>query len=372
MGPSRPPADQQAGARPPGANTEALHGLAAELAQQAGMQGAGTSGLQGLPPMRPRTNGAGAGPQQPPVQEPPAPPPPAPQAPRPRPAQPPLGTGPAFGIDAELLSNPQAALQAQAPARTGAGARPQGSNIPLRGVPPPNEADNTEPYGLLLELTQNGGGPLNPLAMQNVPTARRPQGAAQRQQAGARRGLGQQMDSLRQPSAQQGFGPMGAPPGAVGDDASGFPPVLGPGEGGPTAVPYEGLPILGAPEPDYGLVAELRGETVQEPFAQRHDFGLAAEVARRRARGEGTGAPVRTSMGGALAARPRKRLAAAGPADFGLAQVGACCARGRGAFQLLNLPWPPAWLLMAVWEQKNACSPTYCGACGCCNQGLLP
>jgi hypothetical protein len=110
-----------------------------------------------------------------------------------------------------------------------------------RGRLPPQE-DN-QPYGLLLELQGAAGS--NPLAIR--PTAGEPQvtATARRQQAAARRALGNQMAqvSSEQPNAR-------------------MPPPIG----------------VSDLEPDYGMVAELKGTGLPDPLSQRHAFGLAAEV----------------------------------------------------------------------------------------------
>ena len=158
-------------------------------------------------------------------------------------------TQPAFGLGAEL--------QGQA-----AGAAPGGS----------------DQYGLVLELTQGQGGP-NPLITR--PDAQQgssrvedgPLAAALRRQqrATARRGLASQLDQAAASGTQ-------------------FPPAAAVAQPQDT----QGFTVLSAPEPDYGLVAELKGQGLPpQPYTQRADFGLAAEVARRRARPDAPLPPIR-------------------------------------------------------------------------------
>ena len=148
------------------------------------------------------------------------------------------------------------------------------------------------PYGLALELTQ--GGMLNPLQVQPGSSAPPTRSGSNRV---AKRALSQQLTEAGWVAA------AAVPPGLLQDNPS-FQPVR----------PEE--------EPDYGIVAELKQAGQPDPLGAR-DFGLAAEVVRRR------GGPL-PPLGGRYGStggsslpplRPRKRLAAAGPpADFGMSE----------------------------------------------------
>lgn len=170
--------------------------------------------------------------------------------------------------------------------------QPTGPNIGSFNIQPSQPV----PYGLVAELTQNGT--LNPLTTRTN-QGEGPLASNMRRQQAAKRQLVQQLD--------QAAGPQGNLPLAGGT----IDPTL-----------QAAVIAAGAPEPDYGLVAELRNASVGDPLVPHQDFGLAAEVARRRQCPDGkTSIPVLSSAGGSLAARPRKRLAASGPpADFALAQ----------------------------------------------------
>ncbi|GLC56363.1 hypothetical protein PLESTB_001096600 [Pleodorina starrii] len=102
---------------------------------------------------------------------------------------------------------------------------------------------------------------------------------------------------------QRGRWPRGdAPVARLGATSSGAPPS--------NAVPLDPFTVMelaasqaGLPEPDYGLVAELRNREPPDPFAS--DYGLAAEVARRRSR-----SPSPLARGGGVLPplRARRRL----------------------------------------------------------------
>ena len=178
-------------------------------------------------------------------------------------------------------------------------------------VPQAGASGAPAPYGLALELAK--GGPVNPLHIHP------PGGSTSAPHRSAKRTLNQQfvqagagwpptaMISLGLSPldlhAQQQQMPMSAttmmPPGVIV---------------GPSMRPED--------EPDYGIVAELKQAGPADPLAVR-DFGLAAEVARRRG---GAQPPLGGQYGETGASslpplRPRKRLAAAGPpANFGLSK----------------------------------------------------
>ncbi len=188
---------------------------------------------------------------------------------------------PAFGLAQEQLHKGPQGWQPEAPsAKAAFGAAPLAP-------------DGQQPYGLALELATGNGG-LNPMAIRPAAAPFPNSAAARRQQASIRRAAQPQPAPLAHPKQEQ-------------------------------PVPVTGfVPPFGGAEPDYGLVAELRGDhptglaASGADGAPRADFGLAAEVARRRARPDVF--PAQGVVGGGLAVRPRRRLAAAGPpADFGLA-----------------------------------------------------
>ena len=185
----------------------------------------------------------------------------------------------AFGLHSDKNQ-----LQAERQPYPGAG--------PSAIVPSYGASGAPAPYGLALELTR--GGPLNPL---NV----HPGTAAPAHARGAKRTLNPQL-------AEAGWSvaPI-APPGAIPQHDVQQPYTA-------ASRPEE--------EPDYGFVAELKQAGPADPLAAR-DFGLAAEVARRRG---GALPPLGGQYGSTGSAalpplRPRKRLAAAGPpANFGMSQ----------------------------------------------------
>jgi hypothetical protein len=110
-----------------------------------------------------------------------------------------------------------------------------------RGRLPPE--DDNQPYGLVAELQGAAGS--NPLAIRPAAGDPHMTATARRHQAAARRALGNQMAQMssQQPSALK-------------------PPPIG----------------VSDLEPDYGLVAELKGNVASDPLSQRQAFGLAAEV----------------------------------------------------------------------------------------------
>lgn len=149
--------------------------------------------------------------------------------------------------------------------------------------------DQEQHYGLAAELQQNNG---------RLPSlAARPQthtsaaAASVRQVAAARR-------NQNAPGSQ--------------DIISTPPPKPNPADNTQQGVSQAFIPHLGDAEPDYGLVAELRGLQSNSRGVQGTDkpgFGLAAEVARRRGQG---------GENAAQGTRTRRRLPAGAPADFGL------------------------------------------------------
>ncbi|GAX77592.1 hypothetical protein CEUSTIGMA_g5036.t1 [Chlamydomonas eustigma] len=168
------------------------------------------------------------------------------------------------------------------------------SGAPLRSLP---GNEDEIPYGLVLELAQ--GGPINPMYLQPPTTAASlPQRVIPRP---TKRALNTQMMQAA------------LPPGAI--------PQQQPGLGTQTLQPAFAGIIPAEEEPDYGIVAELKQVGPLNPKA--HDFGLAAEVARRRGGSSiPTGGRYGSTGGSSLPPlRPRKRLAASGPpADFGMSQ----------------------------------------------------
>ena len=165
-----------------------------------------------------------------------------------------------------------------------------GGSNPAKG-----SQDAPAPYGLALELTQ--GGQFNPLQLQ--PGTSAPPSRVGPNRA-AKRALSQQLTEAGWVAA------AGAPPGAL--------PQLD--------NPTFQVPVRPEEEPDYGIVAELKQAGPPDPLGVR-DFGLAAEVVRRRGGAlPPLGGRYGSSGGSSLPPlRPRKRLAAAGPpADFGMSQ----------------------------------------------------
>ena len=241
--------------------------------------------------------------------------------------QEPLGRFPAFGAEQQQLQYDQGGgRQQQAPqprARSASGAPPSqayggaqqqrppaafglhsSTNQPQTGHQPyfaggSNPAKGSQgapaPYGLALELSQ--GGQYNPLQLQ--PGTSAPPSRVGTNRA-AKRALSQQLTEAGWVAA------AGAPPGALPQpDIPAFQVQVRPEE-----------------EPDYGFVAELKQAGPPDSLGVR-DFGLAAEVVRRRGGAlPPLGGRYGSSGGSSLPPlRPRKRLAAAGPpADFGMSQ----------------------------------------------------
>jgi hypothetical protein len=196
---------------------------------------------------------------------------------------------------------PAASNAAGVPAQTDATRLPDQRSYPV----PAHEPPQTQ-YGLGLELAQNGGRlSARPLALADT--------------------------SFKVPSRRLAYGsrPQLMP-------SPSLPPAAQQSQLGPSATaavpPYQAfVPAFAgggpAAEPDYGIVAELRqpGTTGAHPDTVRAasvGFGLAAEVARRRARPDAT--PAGLVPGAAASARPRKRLAAG--VDFAPAHEAAATA----------------------------------------------
>ncbi len=206
---------------------------------------------------------------------------------------------------------PQSTFGLQAPSNQ----PPQSSRQPpsAAGTQAIQRDPEPAPYGLVLELgggggpQQQGGNPLDTRPMRQAAAGPR---VAKRPLSGGLSG--------------GGAGYVAMPPGAIPQQQ--HPPQhAGPASSSysPGAAAYAGA-VMHEQEPDYGFLAELRqpapdvGGAVDA--ASAHDFGLAAEVARRRG-----GAPL--PLGGRYGStsgsslRPRKRLAASGPpADFGMSR----------------------------------------------------
>ncbi|PNH02894.1 hypothetical protein TSOC_011096 [Tetrabaena socialis] len=231
LGVPPPPADPFPGpvpsyaapaAAPPASS---LYGLAADLV---GQQGTGQGGGRAGPGLRPGPGpGAGlAGPRAPPAR---------------------------LGPPRNLLAAPGAAASAGGaldPFSLAEARRRPMQHLPIGHI-------GERPYGLALELINNQepgasfGGPLQPPDRLGSRSSRR--SALESQPYGVAR--------------------LGEPPPA----AVHAQPPLDPFTVMELAAGQEGLP-----EPDYGLVAELRNRAPPDPFAS--DFGLVAEVARRRGR----------------------------------------------------------------------------------------
>lgn len=222
-----------------------------------------------------------------------------------------------FGLAAELAGTAPPTLPAPAPAPVPGAARLAPARLgPARGPPPPPDpfslADQARrnprsgqqlaratgagevPYGLALELLN--GAAAEPGSLLNPATAAAAEQAAASRAAerAARRALG--------PSLARAGGPPGALPvsggGATPYDAalaydnplalpppppdSVLPQSLQPPPLDPFTVMELAANAQGLPEPEYGLVAELRNRAPPDPFA--NEYGLAAEAARRRSR----------------------------------------------------------------------------------------
>ncbi len=147
---------------------------------------------------------------------------------------------------------------------------------PAQQLPP--AVDGERPYGLALELLHNQ----EPSAFIS---AQPPRGRT------SRRALGPSL---------QGAARLGESP---------RPDSAGPGQHPPPLDPFTVMEMAanqeGLPEPDYGLVAELKNRAAPDPFAT--DFGMAAEVARRRER-ERSKSPLARGLGILPPLRARRRL----------------------------------------------------------------
>lgn len=147
---------------------------------------------------------------------------------------------------------------------------------PAQQLPP--AVDGERPYGLALELLHNQ----EPSAFIS---AQPPRGRT------SRRALGPSL---------QGAARLGESP---------RPDSAGPGQHPPPLDPFTVMEMAanqeGLPEPDYGLVAELKNRVAPDPFAT--DFGMAAEVARRRER-ERSKSPLARGLGILPPLRARRRL----------------------------------------------------------------
>ncbi|KAG2430374.1 hypothetical protein HYH02_013736 [Chlamydomonas schloesseri] len=280
----------------------------------------------------PAAAAAGLGTEQPAQQQPPAP-------------------GSLFGLAAELAGQAPPTMPAPAPPPAAARLAPARLG-PARGPPPPPDpfslADQARrnprsaqqlarstgtgevPYGLALELLN--GAAAEPGSLLNPATA----AAAEQAQAAraadraARRGLGPAFGRLGGAASAAAAPPPPGPPGAlpvsgggaaapydamtVYDNplglASGSPPpgaVLPQSLQQPPLDPFTVMEMAanaqGLPEPDYGLVAELRNRAPPDPFA--NEYGLAAEAARRRSRSP---SPLGRGAGRLPPLRARRRL----------------------------------------------------------------
>ncbi|GIL50600.1 hypothetical protein Vafri_6743 [Volvox africanus] len=187
--------------------------------------------------------------------------------------RPPQGSAvPLYGLAADLAglgpsqpADPGSGLIARQPARLGSGrinhtAAGLFSMAEMQRQQPPPGPNGEMQYGLALELLDNhnpGFPGLNPVSKE-----RKESGGWPPRKRTVRLGTGQRTDVVK---------------------LSQSPPL------DPFTVMEMAASQAGLPEPDYGIVAELRNREPPDPFAS--GFGLAAEMARRRSRSPSAIAP---------------------------------------------------------------------------------
>ncbi|KAG2422066.1 hypothetical protein HXX76_016301 [Chlamydomonas incerta] len=231
------------------------------------------------------------------------------------PQQPAPATGPLVGLAAELAGQTPPTLPGPAPPTVPGAARLGPARLgPARGPPPPPDpfslADQARrnprsaqqlargtgggevPYGLALELLNDAAA--EPGSLLNPATAAAAEQAAASRAAerAARRALGPSLGRLggaagppgALPVSGGGAAPYDAALAAYGDNPLGLAPPQSLQQ--PPLDPFTVMEMAasaqGLPEPEYGLVAELRNRAPPDPFA--NEYGLAAEAARRRSR----------------------------------------------------------------------------------------